>query len=154
MDFQIFYLRLLSLKNRMEQAEKSLLSRHGLTRNDTLVVSALGMAASTSIGLSERCCIDKSTVTKIIKKLERDGYVKKSAGKKRGGEISLTDKGRELNTATYETFRRLEEATNEFFAPEEINSVNRFMDKFLRISEDVLVSEIENRLNNKNKNEG
>lgn len=91
-DYGIFYLKLLTFKNRVEQREKEMLSKHGLTRNDTLVISALGVSDMTLTELGKLCCIDKSTITKIVKRLEDDGYLVKPTERKRGYFLSLTDK--------------------------------------------------------------
>lgn len=123
-----------------------MLSKHGLTRNDTLVISALGVSDMTLTELGKLCCIDKSTITKIVKRLEDDGYLVKPTERKRGYFLSLTDKGRELNEKTIEVFVSLNESAEEFLTADEMQSLNSLMNKLLKISEDKLLSEIESRI--------
>lgn len=145
-DYGILYLRLLNFKNRIEQTEKAMLSKHGLTRNDTLVISALGVSELTLTELCKLCCIDKSTITKVVKKLEDNGFLFKTTGRKRGYSIALTDKGRELNDKSTQVFKLLQNSATEFLSTEEIRSLNSLLDKILKLPEDRILSEIEKRI--------
>ncbi|MDE6868537.1 MAG: MarR family transcriptional regulator [Clostridia bacterium] len=145
-DFGILYLRLLNFKNRIEQAERALLSKHGLTRNDTLVISALGVSDLTLSELGKLCCIDKSTITKVVKKLEDNNYIKKTSERMRGYSVMLTEKGKILNEKSMEAFMVLNYSASEFLTADEICSLNNLLDKILTVSEDKLLTEISNRI--------
>lgn len=147
MDYRQIYLKLLNLKNRMEQFEKTLLAKHDLTRNDTLIISALGISDLTLSELVKTCCIDKSTVTKVVKKLEGDGYLQKQAEHKRGYPITLTDKGRALNEKAVETFNLLKSTENGFLTEEETATLSKLLDKLLNVSDDKIAAEITQRIN-------
>lgn len=136
MDYLLIYLRLLNLKNKTEQTEKALLGKHGLTRNDTLVISALGVSELTMTELVKLCCIDKSTVTKIVKKLLEEGYIEKRSDSVRNFLLELTEHGKELNEQTLQAFKNLINSAKEYFSNEEIQSLNSLLIKFLNISED------------------
>lgn len=96
--------------------------------------------------LGKLCCIDKSTVTKIVKKLGADGYLQKPTDAKRGYFIALTDKGRELNTKTMDVIKSLNDSASDFLTADEMQSLNSLMNKLLKISEDKILSEIESRI--------
>lgn len=136
MDYLLIYLRLLNLKNKTEQTEKALLGKHGLTRNDTLVISALGVSELTMTELVKLCCMDKSTVTKIVKKLLEEGYIEKRSDSVRNFLLGLTEHGKELNEQTLQAFKNLINSAKEYFSNEEIQSLNSLLIKFLNISED------------------
>lgn len=142
MDFPRIYFRLLKLKNHMEKTERAILSEHSLTRNDTLVISAIDESGKTLAELCDLCCIDKSTITKITKKLETDGYIRKATNCARGYKVYLTDQGKLLNRKAYETFSHLQEASVGFLTEEEMAILASLLEKILRVSETVMSQKI------------
>ena len=73
--------------------------------------------------LAERFSITPAAVTGILKKLERDGYITRTAGQDtRFNEIAITDEGRRVVEHSRETFYEVDRAMFEGFSDSELES--------------------------------
>lgn len=80
--------------------------------------------------LAEHLRITPAGVTGILKKLERDGLITRSAGADtRYHEIALTERGREVVIRSREIFREIDCAMLEGFSDEELVSYLGFLRK-------------------------
>lgn len=80
--------------------------------------------------LAERFSITPAAVTGILKKLERDGYITRSAGKDtRFNEIAITPLGREVVERSKEAFGCVDRAMFEGFSDDDLKSYIAFLER-------------------------
>jgi len=91
---------LIQLVARSRQQSHEFLARYGVTVPQSGVLRVLARTGALPIGsLAEQLFLKTSTVSGIVDRLERDGYVLRlrgNAGDRRVVHVELTDKGRNL----------------------------------------------------------
>ena len=111
----------------------ALLEEIGLHRGQPPVLRALweeeGRAHSE---LAERLDVRPATITKMIQRMERAGFVERrpDPDDERVSRVYLTEAGRAIRGQVHEVWRRLEGETFAGFGPEEVSSLREF---FVRI---------------------
>ena len=80
--------------------------------------------------LAERFSITPAAVTGILKNLERDGYIKREAGRDtRYNEIFITERGREVVEASRKKFREVDSSMFSGFSDEELREYIVMLEK-------------------------
>jgi DNA-binding MarR family transcriptional regulator len=98
------------------------LKRHGVGKGQYVFLNALYRKDGINQeAISDYLRMDKGTTAKAIKKLESEGYVRRSvsAGDKRSNEIYLTDKGRQLEPEIRSVYMEWRGILTEGFSAEE-----------------------------------
>ncbi len=109
---------------------RTLLEEFGLFRGQPPLLFALwekeGLAHS---DLAEHLHVQPATITKMIKRMERAGFVERSqdAEDQRVSRVYLTDAGRNIRDAVEGVLRELEEQTFAGFSSEERTLLNQFL---------------------------
>lgn len=106
------------------------LSPFDLTVSQYFVFNALWMGDGISFGeLGERVSLDTSTLTGIVDRMERNGYVERrpNAEDRRSVLVFLTDKARELGPRILEFADELDTALRHPFSRQEMNTFERVL---------------------------
>ena len=81
--------------------------------------------------LADRLDITPAAVTGALKKIEQDGYIKRTSGHDtRFNEIKITEKGRALVALTKELFSKADASMFEGFSDEELDTYISCLEKF------------------------
>ncbi len=91
--------RLYTASRLITQAYHPLLSRHGITYPQYLVLLVLWEKDGQPVNdIAKKLVLETNTVTPLLKRMEAEGFVKRTRGKEDGRQmiVSLTAKGREL----------------------------------------------------------
>lgn len=81
--------------------------------------------------LADRLDITPAAVTGALKKIEQDGYIKRTLGHDtRFNEIKITEKGRALVALTKELFSKADASMFEGFSDEELDTYISCLEKF------------------------
>ena len=116
----------------------TLLETLGLYRGQTPVLRALWeQEGLTHTGLAKRMHVQPATITKMIKRMERAGFVecRQDLQDQRVSRVHLTEAGRAIRTSVHQVWRALEEEAFDGFAMEERALLRRF---FLRVRENLM----------------
>lgn len=114
------------------------LSSFGLTSPQYFVFNALWMGDGISVGqLGERVSLDSSTLTGIIDRMERSGYVERrlSPDDRRSVLVFLTAKAREVGSGILEFADQLDATLRQPFSPEEMATFERVLRTLAEISD-------------------
>ena len=106
------------------------LSPFGLTSPQYFVFNALWMGDGISIGeLGERVSLDTSTLTGVIDRMERNGYVERrpNPDDRRSVLVFLTAKARELGPRILEFADELDANLRQPFSQEEMDAFERVL---------------------------
>ena len=106
------------------------LSPFGLTPPQYFVFNALWMGDGISVGeLGERVSLDSSTLTGIIDRMEKSGYVERrpNPDDRRSVLVFLTAKARELAPHILEFADELDTTLRQPFGQEEMNTFERVL---------------------------
>ena len=106
------------------------LSPFGLTPPQYFVFNALWMGDGIGVGeLGERVSLDSSTLTGIIDRMERSGYVERrpNPDDRRSVLVFLTAKGRELGPSILEFADELDVTLRQPFSQEEMDTFERVL---------------------------
>ena len=106
------------------------LSPFGLTSPQYFVFNALWMGDGISIGeLGERVSLDTSTITGVIDRMERNGYVERrpNPDDRRSVLVFLTGKARELGPRILEFADELDANLRQPFSQEEMDAFERVL---------------------------
>jgi DNA-binding MarR family transcriptional regulator len=106
------------------------LSAYGLTPPQYFVLNALWMGDGISAGeLGKRVSLDGSTLTGIIDRMERNGYVERipNPDDRRSVLIFLTPKARRLGPRILEFADELDAALRQPFSDEEVRTFERVL---------------------------
>lgn len=98
LDHQLCF-RLYTASRLIVQGYQPFLPQIGLTYTQYIVMMVLWEKDSQTVGeIGAKTKLDTNTLTPLIKRLEAEGFVKRSKGKQDGRQtiVSLTPKGREL----------------------------------------------------------
>jgi DNA-binding MarR family transcriptional regulator len=109
---------------------RTLLEEFGLFRGQPPLLFALWEEEGlTHSDLAERLQVQPATITKMIKRMERAGFVERSQDTEdqRVSRVCLTDVGRNIRDAVEGVLRELEEQTFAGFSSEERALLNRFL---------------------------
>jgi DNA-binding MarR family transcriptional regulator len=120
---------------------RTLLEEFGLFRGQPPLLFALWEKEGlTHSELAEHLHVQPATITKMIKRMERAGFVERSqdAEDQRVSRVYLTDAGRNIRDAVEGVLRELEEQTFAEFSSEERALLNRFL---LRIRNNLMHEE-------------
>jgi len=120
---------------------RTLLEEFGLFRGQPPLLFALWEKEGlTHSELAEHLHVQPATITKMIKRMERAGFVERSqdAEDQRVSRVYLTDAGRNIRDAVEGVLRELEEQTFAGFSSEECALLNRFL---LRIHNNLMHEE-------------
>ena len=120
---------------------RTLLEEFGLFRGQPPLLFALWEKEGlTHSELAEHLHVQPATITKMIKRMERAGFVERSqdAEDQRVSRVYLTDAGRNIRDAVEGVLRELEEQTFAGFSSEECALLNRFL---LRIRNNLMREE-------------
>jgi DNA-binding MarR family transcriptional regulator len=120
---------------------RTLLEEFGLFRGQPPLLFALWEEEGlTHSELAEHLHVQPATITKMIKRMERAGFVERSqdAEDQRVSRVYLTDAGRNIRDALEGVLRELEEQTFAGFSSEECALLNRFL---LRIHNNLMQEE-------------
>jgi DNA-binding MarR family transcriptional regulator len=120
---------------------RTLLEEFGLFRGQPPLLFALWEKEGlTHSELAEHLHVQPATITKMIKRMERAGFVERSqdAEDQRVSRVYLTDAGRSIRDAVEGVLRQLEEQTFAGFSSEECALLNRFL---LRIRNNLMHEE-------------
>ena len=110
--------------------DRILLEEFGLFRGQPPLLFALWeKEGRTHSELAEHLHVQPATITKMIKRMERAGFVERSqdAEDQRVSRVYLTDAGRDIRDAVEGVWRELEEQTFAGFSSEERALLNRFL---------------------------
>ena len=91
--------RLYTASRLLSQAYRPLLSEHGLTYPQYLVLLALWEKDAQPVnGCAKRLFLETNTVTPLLQRMEKEGVLLRTRGKKDARQmiVSLTSKGKEL----------------------------------------------------------
>jgi len=113
------------------------LSPFGLTPPQYFVFNALWMGDGISVGeLGERVFLDSSTLTGIIDRMERSGYVERRPNPedRRSVLVFLTAKARELGPRILEFADELDAALRQPFSQEEMDTFERVLRSLAEVS--------------------
>jgi len=114
------------------------LSPFGLTSPQYFVFNALWMGDGVSIGeLGERVSLDTSTLTGIIDRMERNGYVerKPNPGDRRSVLVFLTPKARKIGPHILEFADELDATLKQPFSQEEMDVFERVLKSLSEMSD-------------------
>jgi len=114
------------------------LSSFGLTSPQYFVFNALWMGDGISVGqLGERVSLDSSTLTGIIDRMERSGYVERrlNPDDRRSVLVFLTAKAREVGSGILEFADQLDATLRQPFSPEEMATFERVLRTLAEISD-------------------
>lgn len=117
-----------------------LLEGLGLYRGQPPVLRALWeQEGLTQSELAERMKITPATMTKMLQRMEKTGFIKRKADSddQRVSRVYLTETGRSVQKDVETLFRQIEEETFENFSQEELDLLRRF---FLQIRENLLTA--------------
>ncbi len=106
------------------------LSPFGLTSPQYFVFNALWMGDGISVGeLGERVCLDSSTLTGIIDRMEKSGYVERrpNPDDRRSVLVFLTAKARELGPSILEFADELDATLRQPSSQEEMDTFERVL---------------------------
>ena len=106
------------------------LSPFGLTPPQYFVFNALWMGDGISVGeLGERVSLDSSTLTGIIDRMERNGYVERrpNPDDRRSVLVFLTTKARELGPRILDFAGELDTTLRQPFSQEEMDTFERVL---------------------------
>ena len=106
------------------------LSPFGLTPPQYFVFNALWMGDGISVGeLGERVSLDSSTLTGIIDRMERSGYVERrpNPDDRRSVLVFLTTKARELGPRILDFAGELDTTLRQPFSQEEMDTFERVL---------------------------
>jgi DNA-binding MarR family transcriptional regulator len=120
---------------------RTLLEEFGLFRGQPPLLFALWEKEGlTHSELAEHLHVQPATITKMIKRMERAGFVERSqdAEDQRVSRVYLTDAGRNIRDAVEGVFRKLEEQTFAGFSSEDRALLNQFL---LRIRNNLMQEE-------------
>jgi len=109
---------------------RTLLEEFGLFRGQPPLLFALWEKEGlTHSELAEHLHVQPATITKMIKRMERAGFVERrqDAEDQRVSRVYLTDAGRNIREAVEGVLRKLEEQTFAGFSSEECALLNRFL---------------------------
>jgi DNA-binding MarR family transcriptional regulator len=98
----------------------SRLSPFNLTTPQYMVFNALWMGDGITIGeLGQRVALDGSTITGILDRMEKSGYVERrpNAGDRRSALVHLTEKAREVGPQIIKFADELDESIRKRFSP-------------------------------------
>lgn len=132
-DIMALYFNLFRLKNIIENEEKILMKQYCLSKNEILVLTSLSLSPSTMKDLSLTMRIDKSSITKIAKRLEAKALIQRDGLNKRGFKLHLTEKGTAFMNEVRKIYRRIASGLAGFFKKEEIEALSSLKDKLYRI---------------------
>ena len=91
--------RLYTASRLLTQAYNPLLSAHGLTYPQYLVLLVLWENDAQPVNdIAKRLCLETNTVTPLLKRMEAEGFIKREKGSEDGRKVivSLTPKGKAL----------------------------------------------------------
>lgn len=91
--------RLYTASRLISQAYHPLLSEHAVTYPQYLVLLVLWEKDSQPVNeIAKRLFLETNTVTPLLQRMEKEGFVSREKGKKDGRQmiVSLTDKGKDL----------------------------------------------------------
>ena len=94
--------RLYTASRLLTQAYNPLLSAHGLTYPQYLVLLVLWENDAQPVNdIAKRLCLETNTVTPLVQRMEKQGIVTRAKGTNDARQmiVSLTDKGQQLQTA-------------------------------------------------------
>ena len=114
------------------------LSPFGLTPPQYFVFNALWMGDGISVGeLGERVSLDSSTLTGIIDRMERSGYVERrpNPDDRRSVLVLLTAKARELGPNILEFANELDATLRQPFSHEEMDTFERLLRSLAEVSD-------------------
>ena len=114
------------------------LSPFGLTPPQYFVFNALWMGDGISVGeLGERVSLDSSTLTGIIDRMEKSGYVERrpNPDDRRSVLVFLTAKARELGPRILEFADELDVALRQPFSQEEMDTFERVLRALADVSD-------------------
>jgi len=114
------------------------LSPFGLTPPQYFVFNALWMGDGISVGeLGERVSLDSSTLTGIIDRMERSGYVERRSNPddRRSVLVLLTAKARELGPSILEFADELDATLRQPFSQEEMDTFERLLRSLAEVSD-------------------
>jgi DNA-binding MarR family transcriptional regulator len=120
---------------------RTLLEEFGLFRGQPPLLFALWEKEGlTHSELAEHLHVQPATITKMIKRMERAGFVERNqdAEDQRVSRVYLTDAGRNIRDAVEGVLRKLEEQTFAGFSSEERALLNQFL---LRIRNNLMQKE-------------
>jgi DNA-binding MarR family transcriptional regulator len=120
---------------------RTLLEEFGLFRGQPPLLFALWEEEGlTHSELAEHLHVQPATITKMIKRMERAGFIERNqdAEDQRVSRVYLTDAGRSIRDAVEGVLRQLEEQTFAGFSSEECALLNRFL---LRIRNNLMHEE-------------
>lgn len=114
------------------------LAPYDLTPPQFFVFHALCRGGSMSLGeLSEQVCIDPSTLTGIIDRLEKKDYIKRkqNPGDRRSILVDLTDKARNVAPEIVDFAGEIDDRLREHFSPYEMQHFEKILKSLAEYSE-------------------
>jgi DNA-binding MarR family transcriptional regulator len=108
----------------------SRLSPFNLTTPQYMVFNALWMGDGITIGeLGQRVALDGSTITGILDRMEKSGYVERrpNAGDRRSALVHLTQKAREVGPQIIKFADELDESIRKRFSPADMAVFERVL---------------------------
>lgn len=113
------------------------LNKHGLTEQQWRVIRILNQHQEVEVyKLAELACILKPSMTGVLNRMIRDGYVvkRKCDDDQRRVHVRLTDKGEQAFAAMKEDMERNYQKIQEQFGDEKMRELLQLLNEFKRIS--------------------
>lgn len=109
---------------RLQHAQRTLLRREGAALGlgagqPKLLSYMLSHGGCTQKELAEYFEVDPAAVSRMLASLEREGFITREGGRRRCGQVELTEKGRQAALAWADCGRRFDEELLRGFTPEE-----------------------------------
>lgn len=81
--------------------------------------------------LAEKFCVSPAAIARTLKELEAEGYIQRSSTENdsRFNKIVITEKGRNIVFNSHKMFKETDEAAFADFSHEEIEVLNKYLDK-------------------------
>lgn len=81
--------------------------------------------------LSDACCIDPTTLSRALDRLEAMGYITRNDNPecRRSFLIEITEEGRSMAEQVYETFTEVEEQMMQGFTDEEMDDLEKMLER-------------------------
>ena len=121
------------------------LNKSGVYRSQHQILMSLARCPKASQKeLAECQHVSTATIAVSLKKLEKGGYISRAVDQEdnRFNQIRITPKGQEIVEMSEQVFQKSEEALFRGFQPEELDALERFLDR-MRLNLECLLQEEE-----------
>lgn len=111
-----------------------LMEQSNIYRGQALLLLFISEHANlTHSEIAEKLNISPAAATKVIKRLENEGYLQRQSDERdeRISRVVLKEKGRPIIEGIRDSFKRLDKKTFEGFSDEDLNQLRAYLDRIL-----------------------